>query len=57
MLNDEMRTALAKEIAYLAIKFRDRQPMITISSDMEDDERTALKDALVEHLRHPPRIC
>ena len=25
MLNDEMRTALAKEIAYLAIKFRDRQ--------------------------------
>ena len=56
MLDDEMRTALAKEIAYLAIKFRDRQPMITISSDMED-ERTALKDALVEHLRHPPRIC
>ena len=57
MLDDEMRTALAKEIAYLAIKFRDRQPMITISSDMEDDERTALKDALVEHLRQPPRIC
>ena len=57
MLDDEMRTALANEIAYLAIKFRDRQPMITISSDMEDDERTALKDALVEHLRHPPRSC